>query len=95
MLPIQGAQVRFLVRELDPTCHNHKILHATTKIQSAKQINFKIIITFLIKKKKKKEDNRGSPCSHQMSQELGHGKNVRMQAPLQKHDSTASGGIKC
>ena len=52
MLPVQGAQVRSLVRELDPTRHNHKILCATTKIQSAKQINFKIIITFLIKKKR-------------------------------------------
>ena len=38
MLPMQETQVQFLVRELDPTCHNqqlacHKeeILHAATK----------------------------------------------------------------
>ena len=28
---MQGAQVQSLVRELDPTCHNSKILHAATK----------------------------------------------------------------
>ena len=31
-----GAQVQSLVRELDPACHNHKILRATTEIQLAK-----------------------------------------------------------
>ena len=35
-LAMQGAQVQSLVRELDPACHNHKILRATTEIQLAK-----------------------------------------------------------
>ena len=28
---MQGAKVQSLIRELDPTCHNSKILHAATK----------------------------------------------------------------
>ena len=35
MLPVQGAQVWSLVRELDPACRNWKSPHAATKIPRA------------------------------------------------------------
>ena len=37
---VQGAQVRSLVRELDPTCTTKKILHATTNTLHS-QIKYK------------------------------------------------------
>ena len=66
MLPMQGAQVQFLVRELDPTvpqptvhmrqlkipCAVTKILHVTTETQC----NQMHIHTYLYFKKKEKEE---------------------------------------
>ena len=38
-LPVQGAQVRSLVRELDPTCYNYKKPNALSSAAAAHQLN--------------------------------------------------------
>ena len=48
---MQGVQVQSLVRELDPTCHNSKILHAATKTWPSQMKKY-------LKEKKKKPDKR-------------------------------------
>ena len=58
MVPIQGAQVQSLVRELDPTGYNEKILHAATKTQHSQYVFFLQIQ--IVKKKKKEEEEEVS-----------------------------------
>ena len=54
--PMQGAWVRSLVRELDPTCHNYRSCVPQLRPDTAKEITF-------LKKKEKGFALEGVPSS--------------------------------
>ena len=56
---MQGAQVWSLVQGLDPTWHNWKILHVTTKTEDPAYSNWDLVQpNKYLKKKKKSKPNK-------------------------------------